>query len=100
MAIARRDGDRIVLPGIASAHSHAFQRALRGRTHTIARSASPSGDRSDFWSWRALMYELAGTVDPETLHALSHYAFVELARCGVTHVGEFHYLHHGPGGTP
>lgn len=94
MSIAVRDADRIVLPGIASAHSHAFQRALRGRTQALATSGG------SFWSWRALMYELAGKLDPESIYALSHFAFVELALCGVTHVGEFHYLHHAPGGAP
>lgn len=94
MSIVVREGDGLVLPGIASAHSHAFQRALRGRTQAMPQAGG------SFWSWRALMYELAGKIDPDGLHALSHFAFVELARCGVTHVGEFHYLHHDPKGVP
>jgi formiminoglutamate deiminase len=92
--IARFDGDRIVLPGIASAHSHAFQRALRGRTQ---RRETAEGS---FWSWRGRMYALAETLGPEEIFAISRFAFVELARCGVTAVGEFHYLHHQPDGTP
>jgi formiminoglutamate deiminase len=88
-----RDG-RIVLPGVASAHSHAFQRALRGRAQ---RSRTAGGS---FWSWRGLMYALAERLDPDTLFDVARYAFTELAACGVTAVGEFHYLHHGPRGVP
>ena len=95
MSIARLDATQIVLPGIASAHSHAFQRALRGRTQ---RSKS-SGDES-FWSWRELMYRVAEAVGPEEIYALSRFAFVELALAGVTTVGEFHYVHHQPDGAP
>lgn len=89
--IARIEGDRIVLPGLATAHSHAFQRALRARTQR---------GRGSFWSWRGLMYELAAKVDPGDLYALSRFAFVELACAGVTAVGEFHYVHHQPDGRP
>lgn len=92
--IAKRVGDRIVLPGIATAHSHAFQRALRGRTERRATAAN------NFWSWRGLMYAFANALDPETLYAISHFAFVELAMSGVTAVGEFHYVQHQPGGEP
>ena len=94
MTRPRLDGDRIILPGIASTHSHAFQRALRARTQRR------SGARGSFWSWRGLMYELARQVTPEDVFDLSRFAFVELAACGVTAVGEFHYLHHQPDGTP
>lgn len=96
MSITRHDPDRdhLVLPGLASAHSHAFQRALRGRTQ---RRAAATGS---FWSWRGLMYELAERVTPEDVLDLSRFAFLELARAGVTAVGEFHYLHHQPDGTP
>ncbi|HEY8429334.1 MAG TPA: formimidoylglutamate deiminase [Sandaracinaceae bacterium] len=89
--IATIEGSHIALPGLASAHSHAFQRALRGRTHRA---------RGSFWSWRGLMYELAAKVTPEDVYDLSRFAFVELACSGVTAVGEFHYLHHQPDGTP
>jgi formiminoglutamate deiminase len=81
----------LVIPGIANAHSHAFQRALRGRTQ--------SGTGS-FWTWRRQMYELAGRLDPDTMFALSRACFGEMALAGVTLVGEFHYLHHGPDGVP
>lgn len=91
-AVVREGG--LCLPGIASAHSHAFQRALRGRTQRRATTAG------SFWSWRGLMYELAGEIDPQALYDLSHFAFVELALAGVTTVGEFHYVHHDRGGAP
>ena len=81
----------LTLPGLANAHSHAFQRALRGRTH--------AGEGS-FWTWREQMYELAGALDPDSCFALSRAAFGEMALAGITCVGEFHYLHHNPDGTP
>jgi formiminoglutamate deiminase len=89
-----RDGDRILLDGLATAHSHAFQRALRGLTQRRA-----SGGDS-FWSWRGLMYQLAERLDPESIYAASRLAYAELAMAGVTAVGEFHYVHHQPDGTP
>jgi len=89
----RRDGARIVLPGIATAHSHAFQRGMRGY---VQRAPTPGS----FFSWREAMYALAESLDPESLYALSHFAFVELALAGVTCVGEFHYVHHQKDGTP
>jgi formiminoglutamate deiminase len=88
-AAARLDG--LVIPGIANAHSHAFQRALRGRTERAIGS---------FWTWRKQMYELAGRLDPDAVRALSRATFGEMALAGITLVGEFHYLHRGPGGTP
>jgi len=81
----------LVLPGLANSHSHAFQRALRGRTHAATGS---------FWTWRKQMYELAGAIDPDSMLALARATFAEMALAGVTLVGEFHYLHHGAGGTP
>jgi formiminoglutamate deiminase len=81
----------LVLPGLANAHSHAFHRALRGRTH---------GERGSFWTWRELMYEVAGRLNPDTYFALARAVYGEMALAGITCVGEFHYLHHGPDGTP
>src|SRR3954464_6765573 len=79
----------VVLPGFANAHSHAFHRALRGRTH----------DRGGtFWTWRERMYALAARLDPDRYLALARAAYAEMALAGVTCVGEFSYLHHGPGG--
>ncbi len=82
----------LVLPGFADAHSHAFHRALRGRTH-----GDPSG-AGTFWTWRDAMYALAQRLDPDTFSALALAAYVEMVCAGVTAVGEFHYLHHAPGG--
>ena len=82
------------MPGMASVHSHAFQRALRGRTQ---RRTTQAGS---FWSWRSLMYALAAALTPDDLFAIARFAFVELALAGVTAVGEFQYLHHDRGGRP
>lgn len=79
----------LVLPGFANTHSHAFHRALRGRT---ARGGG------SFWSWRDEMYALAERLTPDTLRELATAAFAEMVCAGFTSVGEFHYLHHGPGG--
>ncbi len=85
--VERLDG--LTLPGLANAHSHAFHRALRARTHT---------GRGTFWTWRERMYELASRLDPDTYQRLARAAYAEMALAGITVVGEFHYLHHGPGG--
>ena len=76
----------LTIPGLANAHSHAFQRALRGRTH--------SGTGS-FWTWREQMYALAETITPESYLPLARATFEEMALAGITVVGEFHYLHSG-----
>ena len=81
----------LVLPGFANAHSHAFHRALRGRTH---------GGRGSFWSWRDQMYAVAGRLDPDSYFRLARAVYAEMALAGITAVGEFHYLHHGPDGVP
>lgn len=81
----------LVLPGFANAHSHAFHRALRGRTH----------DRGGtFWSWRERMYAVAARLDPDSYLDLARATYAEMALAGVSSVGEFHYLHHTPGGRP
>lgn len=85
----RRPG--LSLPGFANAHSHAFHRALRGRTHDR---------RGDFWSWREQMYRLAARIDPTAYFRLARATFSEMVMAGYTTVGEFHYLHHGPAGRP
>jgi formiminoglutamate deiminase len=83
--------DGLTIPGLVNAHSHAFQRALRGRAE---------GDEGTFWTWRERMYELAAALDPDSYRALARAVFGEMALAGITLVGEFHYLHHGPGGSP
>jgi formimidoylglutamate deiminase len=79
---------------MVNAHSHAFQRALRGRAERVVSS------RDDFWSWRETMYELAAGLDPDGLYALSAETFREMRKAGYGLVGEFHYLHHQPDGRP
>ncbi len=86
---ARRTG--ISLPGLANAHSHAFHRALR--SHTQA-------DRGSFWTWRSIMYRVAERLDPDRYHRLARAVYGEMARAGITSVGEFHYVHHTPDGKP
>lgn len=81
----------LTLPGCANAHSHAFQRAIRGRTQRIS---------SSFWTWREQMYACAERIDPDRYHRLARAVFGEMALAGITCVGEFHYLHHGPNGRP
>ncbi len=79
----------VVLPGLANAHSHAFHRALRGRTHRGG---------GTFWTWREGMYRVAAALDPDSYLALARATYAEMALAGITTVGEFHYLHHAPGG--
>jgi formimidoylglutamate deiminase len=86
------------LPALATAHSHAFQRALRGDAQRASPDAPAGAD--DFWSWRTAMYRLADALTPESIHAVSLVAYRELHRAGVRTVGEFHYVHHQPGGAP
>lgn len=81
----------LVVPGLANTHSHAFHRALRGRTQR---------ERGTFWTWRDQMYAVAARLDPETYLALARATYREMAAAGITSVGEFHYLHHQPDGTP
>ncbi|MBA2700050.1 MAG: formimidoylglutamate deiminase [Nocardioidaceae bacterium] len=81
----------LTIPGFANCHSHAFHRALRGRTQR---------ERGTFWTWRDTMYEVAGRLDPDSYHALALATYQEMALAGITAVGEFHYLHHDRDGTP
>ena len=83
------------LPAMVNAHSHAFQRDLRG----VAERPSPRS-RDDFWSWREAMYRLARTLDPDSLHDVAARVYTEMAAAGYGAVGEFHYVHHQPDGTP
>ena len=78
----------VVLPGFANTHSHAFHRALRGRTNA----------RGSFWTWREEMYRIANRLDPGTYLELATATYAEMVMAGFTAVGEFHYLHHQPDG--
>ena len=79
----------LTVPGFANAHSHAFHRALRGRTHAGAGS---------FWTWREQMYAVAAGLDPDSYFRLARATYAEMALAGISTVGEFHYVHHAPGG--
>lgn len=81
----------LTLPGLANAHSHAFHRALRGTVQVGS---------GTFWTWREVMYSFADKLTPDTYHALARAVYAEMALAGITAVGEFHYVHHAPGGTP
>ena len=85
---------KALLPGFVNAHSHSFQRLIRGR----AESRAVSG--KDFWSWRNTMYQAATPLSPEEVYDVARMCFLEMARSGITTVGEFHYLHNTPDGTP
>ncbi|MGH3716891.1 MAG: amidohydrolase family protein, partial [Micromonosporaceae bacterium] len=87
-AVTRLPG--LVIPGLVNAHSHAFHRALRGRTHA---------GRGDFWSWREQMYAVAARLDPDSYRELARATYAEMVLAGITTVVEFHYLHHAPGGA-
>ena len=81
----------LTLPGFANAHSHAFHRALRGQTHA---------DGGTFWTWRERMYEVAASLTPDSYRALATAVFAEMVLAGYTVVGEFHYVHGLPDGSP
>jgi formiminoglutamate deiminase len=87
-ALTRLPG--LTLPGLANAHSHAFHRALRGATQAGG---------GTFWQWRDRMYEVAAALDPDSYLELARAVYAEMALAGITCVGEFHYLHHGPDGV-
>jgi cytosine/adenosine deaminase-related metal-dependent hydrolase len=121
LAIATRLPNRAILPGLVNVHSHTFQRLIRGRTEfrttfrrtaTGALSSIEQGSRPDalcadssvvrdtFWTWRESMYRAANSVTPEAIYRTARMAFLEMALSGITTVGEFHYIHHQPGGVP
>ena len=79
----------LTIPGLANCHSHAFHRALRGRTQR---------ERGTFWTWRKQMYAVAERLTPDSYYELAKATYREMAATGITSVGEFHYLHHQPGG--
>jgi formiminoglutamate deiminase len=81
----------LVIPGLANAHSHAFHRALRSHTQRGGGS---------FWTWRESMYRIAARLTPQNYLELARAVYAEMALAGITAVGEFHYVHHGPGGVP
>ncbi|MDQ3668638.1 MAG: formimidoylglutamate deiminase [Acidobacteriota bacterium] len=87
--------NRAMLPGLINAHSHAFQRVIRGRTEYRT-----SNEKDSFWTWREMMYSAATRLSPQDIYDASRMAFLEMALSGITAVGEFHYLHNQSDGTP
>jgi len=87
---------RALLPGFVNAHSHAFQRLIRGRTQWRP-AADPA---ADFWTWRDAMYRAALRLSPDEIYDAARFCFIEMLRAGYTAVGEFHYLHRDPAGQP
>jgi formimidoylglutamate deiminase len=85
---------KALLPGLVNAHSHSFQRLIRGKAESRAASGR------DFWSWRGTMYHAASQLDPQDVYDVARMAFLEMALAGITTVGEFHYLHNTPDGRP
>ncbi len=92
-----QDGDTqvdVLLPALANLHSHSFQRAMAGMTEY--RKAG----KDSFWTWRDLMYRFTKQLSPEQIEAIAALVFMEMQEAGYASVGEFHYLHHQPDGTP
>ena len=84
-----------LLPGFVNAHSHAFQRDLRGAVERI----DPANPDDDFWTWRDEMYAQAGSMTPEKIHDVARRCYRQMRASGATSVGEFHYVHHQPDGS-
>ena len=83
-----------LLPALGNLHSHSFQRAMAGMTEY--RMAG----KDSFWTWRELMYRFTEHLTPEQIEAIAAFTFMEMQEAGYAAVGEFHYLHHQPGGAP
>jgi formimidoylglutamate deiminase len=81
-----------LLPALSNLHSHSFQRAMAGMTEFRAKG------RESFWTWRELMYRFLDHLTPEQVGAIASMAFMEMQNAGYAAVGEFHYIHHAPGG--
>jgi formimidoylglutamate deiminase len=86
--------DIALLPGFVNAHSHVFQRALRGHTHR------PLSRQDTFWTWRRAMYAEAQRLNPDLFYEQAVNTYREMLTAGYTSVGEFHYVHHQPDGRP
>jgi formimidoylglutamate deiminase len=85
------------IPAMPNAHSHAFQLGLRGAGERPAPAAHAA---DDFWTWRTVMFRLAAAMDPASMRAVAERLYREMAAAGYGAVGEFHYVHHQPDGTP
>jgi formimidoylglutamate deiminase len=87
---------RALAPGFVNAHSHAFQRELRGKVERL----NPDHPQDDFWTWREQMYSLAEDIEPDSIREVSEKCYREMLSAGYTTVTEFHYVHHKPSGEP
>lgn len=85
----------ILLPAPVNLHSHAFQRAMAGMSERRG-----EGERDSFWTWRQIMFRFLDALDPDDIEAIAAFVQMEMLEAGYAAVGEFHYLHHQPGGTP
>jgi len=85
----------ILLPAPVNLHSHAFQRAMAGMSEKRGAEA-----RDSFWTWRQIMFRFLDALTPEDIEAIAAFVQMEMLEAGYAAVGEFHYLHHQPGGTP
>ncbi len=84
------------IPAMVNVHSHAFQRDMRGAAERV--SAASATD--DFWSWRAAMFDAVAELDPDAMYRVALAVYTEMVNAGYGTVGEFHYVHHQPDGTP
>ncbi|MGR3761392.1 formimidoylglutamate deiminase [Roseobacteraceae bacterium NS-SX3] len=82
-----------LLPSLGNLHSHSFQRAMAGMTEVRA------AGKDSFWTWRTLMYQFLDRITPEQYEAIAALVFMEMLEAGYAAVGEFHYVHHQPGGV-
>ncbi len=83
-------GQRMIVPAVHNAHSHAFQWEMRGHSHSL----EPGHEDDDFWSWRNAMYDLAGKMTPARAERIATQLYRRMVAAGYGSVGEFHYLHH------
>lgn len=86
---------RILLPAPSNLHSHAFQRAMAGMSER--RGSEPT---DSFWTWRQIMFRFLDALTPDDVEAIAAFVQMEMLEAGYAAVGEFHYLHHQPGGVP
>lgn len=94
LAGPRIESGRVIVPGLVNAHSHSFQRAIRGRTEH-----KTGADHDTFWTWREAMYRAANRLSPKDIYHVARMAFLEMLLTGITTVREFHYLHNAPDGS-
>ena len=90
-----QDAGGTLVPAMPNLHSHAFQRAVAGRSGQAGR-----GGEDSFWTWRQAMYGFVGRLDPDACEAIAAQAYAEMAKAGYGAVAEFHYVHHDPDGRP